>query len=456
MKHLFKTAAIALACTAGMAASTNTFAANWLMLQGTEPESAASRAYLWGFIQAQYQYDTSDPDAAGNLIPPKLIGPDLTSQSQFNVNRARIGVRGVGMPIDPKVNYFILAELGNNAITAANGGGAYITDASVTLNHIKGARIRMGLFKTPGVEEGLQAIHTFDYVNFTTVTNQLMLERYPNSGVAVNGTANTGVPIDTSGSQNLNQFNGPVGAFRDVGFQIFDAFNIADWEYSYAWMMGNGNGLSAGDNDENKDTYVYLSAEQIYGGKGPRREGMKMFLWAQNGKRVLDVGAGPVEHDRKRSGIGFKYLKKPFRATVEYMKGEGMIFQGPDKPTFDVNGPGAGGDAADADASGWYVEGGYYLTGTPWQFDIRYDSFTRMEGDANITAGPAPLIGKNFEMTFDTITLGMNYNFNKKTRMTFNVSDTTAEATAFPAGAGPNAQLEGIDKRYALQMTHIF
>ena len=95
--------------------------ANWLMLQGTETakQGEAPRAYLWGFIQAQYQYDNSDPSYApnpnGGYVPPKLIGPNLDDQSAFNVNRARIGVRGTGFPLDSKVNYFIQ----NSAIMAS-------------------------------------------------------------------------------------------------------------------------------------------------------------------------------------------------------------------------------------------------------------------------------------------------------------------------------------------------
>ena len=160
--------------------STQTFAANWLMLQGTEPEGSAPRIKMWGFVQAQYQKDNSDANPGGAFIPRKLIGPNLTSQEQFNVNRARIGARGTGFPLDSDVNYFILAELGNNGITNASEGSTHVTDASITFNEIKGARIRAGLFKTPGVEEGLQAIHVFDYINFTQVTNQAMLERFSN------------------------------------------------------------------------------------------------------------------------------------------------------------------------------------------------------------------------------------------------------------------------------------
>ncbi len=132
-------------------------------------------------MQVQYQEDQSDPNPAGGYIPPKLIGPNLDSQSAFNVNRARIGVRGVAMPLDSKINYFLLLEMGNNGITEPSGSFAKATDASITFNHLKGARIRAGLFKYPGAEEGLQAIHVFDYINFTWVTNQMLLERFPNS-----------------------------------------------------------------------------------------------------------------------------------------------------------------------------------------------------------------------------------------------------------------------------------
>jgi opacity protein-like surface antigen len=151
--------ALLIAGVAACLMTQSAYAANWLMLQGTEEakQGQAPRAHLWGFIQAQYQYDNSDPNVTGGYVPPKLIGPNLDDQSAFNVNRARIGVRGTGFPLDTKVNYFILTEFGNNGITYGDDG-KHLTDASVTLNHIPGARVRAGLFKYPGAEEGLQAI----------------------------------------------------------------------------------------------------------------------------------------------------------------------------------------------------------------------------------------------------------------------------------------------------------
>ncbi len=418
-------------------------AANWLMLQGTEPEGQSARAKVWGFVQAQYQDDNSDANAGGGYIPPKLIGPNLDSQSAFNVNRARIGVRGTGLPLDSKVNYFILAELGNNGITAG-ADGKHLTDASITLNHLPGARVRMGLFKTPGAEEGLQAIHVFDYINFTNVTNQLLLERFPNS--TCDG-ATPAVPCIQTGDANnaatptpdadMNQFSRSVGAFRDVGIQVFDTFKSGSWEHSYAFMVGNGNGLNYSDNDDNKDLYLYLSTENVFGGKGGRREGLKMFAWHQDGKRTKATDR-TLEQDRTRSGLGVKYLQRPFRASAEYMTGEGMIFQGQHRPNHMYN---------DGKAAGYYAEAGWYIPDTKWELDLRYDSYIRDE--FHPSAGTQQGID---ETTYDTITVGAQYHFNKKTRM--NVEYATRDAESDTALVHSN--VKGINDRFAIQVTHIF
>ena len=469
---VYKRAALAIVCAGGMLAGTAAQAANWLMLQGTEPAGAAARAKLWGFVQVQYQKDFSDPSSGGTYIPPKLIGPNLESQSAFNVNRARIGVRGSNFPLDSKTNYFLLLEMGNNGITYDGDSFAKATDASVTFSHIPGARIRTGLFKYPGAEEGLQAIHVFDYINFTKVTNQLLLERFaterypdPVPGSSVGGTCST-PPSGPDPACDLN-IHGEVGAFRDVGIQVFDTFNVGakkDWELAYALMVGNGRGLNFSDNDDNKDVYLYLSAEQVFGGKGPRREGMKFWAWHQDGKRTADLTNdathNPQEYDRERSGLGFKYLKKPSRFTAEYMTGDGMIFMGPNNPVFgtgpsvgcpvtDPTNPGCGPAGAVAngalgEADGWYIEGGWYIPGTNWEIDLRYDVYNRLTNSSSW----------EFERTRWTV--GTQYHFNKKTRVAINYEKDDDEAINFAPGAGPNGNLKGLDDRIAIQVTAIF
>lgn len=418
--------------------------ANWLMLQGTEPAGAAARAKVWGFVQAQYQKDDSDSSTVpngGGYVPPKLIGPNLDSQSSFNVNRARIGVRGTGMPIDSKVNYFILAEFGNNGITAPGGYNAALTDASITLNHIPGARIRAGMFKYPGAEEGLQAIHVFDYINFTSVTNQMLLERFPESS-CTGGSGTT--PCTVTGDENqvptptpdadMAQYSRSVGAFRDVGIQVFDTFKSGSWENSYAIMYGNGNGLNYGDNDDNKDIYLYLSTENVFGGKGGRREGLKMFAWYQDGKRT-NAYDRTQEQDRTRTGLGAKYLNKPFRVTAEYMQGEGMIFQGQHRPQDIYN---------NEEADGGYLEGGWYIANTNFEIDLRYDTYTRGENHGSSAA--------NDESRADTITYGAQYHFNKKTRLNVEYADRDYESDT----KAVEAQQKDVGGRFAIQVTHIF
>lgn len=178
MKKLWLTVAGALVVAAPPA-----FAANWLMLQGAEAPSAAPAAKVWGFLQPTYARTGGEKLAAGPWAGQNavfnVIAPDLQTSDTFYVARARIGVRGQNFPLNSKINYFLMAEFANNGLTASNGGAAMLADASVTLNYIPGARIRVGQFKYPGAEEGLQAYPiTSPYVNFTNATDQLLLERF--------------------------------------------------------------------------------------------------------------------------------------------------------------------------------------------------------------------------------------------------------------------------------------
>jgi hypothetical protein len=296
----------------------------------------------------------------------------------------------------------------------------------------------------------------------------MLLERFPNANYTPN---NPPQPIPPA--TRFNGFDRGVGAFRDVGVQVFDWFKVGNsWELAYAAMIGNGNGLNFTDNDDNKDIYLYASAERVFDGRGPRREGLKFFAWSQTGKRTADLtadsctdpaatfpvcgpaGSGristvhdPVEYDRDRMGAGVKYLRNGLRASAEYMQGEGMIWQAPHNPTFGLGPgqgiPGAPGNGALAEGVGWYVEGGYRFPKSNWELDLRYDVYNRLDGD-------------QFEIEFDRTTLGVQYFFNPRVRIAFNYEMRSAEALNFPSGAGPNAQVEGIDDRIAIQVTGIW
>lgn len=437
------TTAIGMGIALTLVSATSAQAANWLALQGNEPPGAAERANVWGFIQPEYQYtEGSDLEAgpfAGKPAAFNMIGPDQDSSSTFNIRRARLGVRGTGFPLDSNVNYFFLVEAGNNGITSNGGGSVRVTDASVTLNHIKGARIRVGQFKYPGSEEGLMAIHVFDYINFTNVTDQLMLERFFDSDGSVSG-------LDAA-----NRPNGPVGAFRDIGVQVYDWFNVGNWEHSYAVMVGNGNGITRGDDNSDKDYHLYWASERVYGGQGPRREGWKLYGWYQDGKRTLATGPtqSVQDFDRERWGLGTTYRKSKYRASAEYIQADGMIFNGTDGGAVAGTLNNAGTAVAsfntlpEDEADGWYLDFGYKLL-PKLELDIRYDRLNR----ATKTAAD--------ERRFETLTLGAQYSFNNKTRAILNYEIRDAEAPELAGNAVPNRILDGIDDRLSLQLLAVF
>ena len=430
--------------------STPSYAANWLMLQGTEPASSAPRAKVWGFVQPEYQSTDggtlpAGTPFAGQVMSPNAIRPDNKSTETFNLRRARIGVRGAGFPLDDKVNYFVLAEFGRNGITKLADTGVALTDASITLNHIPGARIRVGQFKTPGAEEGLAAIHVFNYNNFTNVTNQMLLERFTDG----DGSLRDGKPVAAGGlTGTFNGINGSVSAFRDQGIQIFDTFKVDKWEHSYAVMYGNGNSINRADNNDDKETYLYWSSELVYGGKGGRRQGLKMFVWNQSGTRTLTT-SGAGDYDRDRSGLGFTYLKDKYRAAAEYITADGMIFNGSDLGAIPGATNNAGDNTADIniltndEADGYYVDFGYKIKPN-LELDIRYDVLNRA---TEVAAR---------ERTFDTLTLGAQYFFNKKSRVTFNYEIRNQEAPNLPDGHNANKIADSLDDLMSVSFLAIF
>ena len=430
--NIFKKSLCAIAVGSGILIAGQAQAVNWLMVQGTEEQGSAPRAKLWGFLQPQYERKQNDKLAdgpwKGQDAAFNSIGPNLDSNSQFQLRRARIGVRGAGFPLDDKINYFFLAEFGKNGITEY-GSAVELTDASVTFNHIPGARIRVGQFKTPMSEEVYQGIALFDWINFTGYAAQQLLERH----LAVDGqtpcTPNLTNAKYLEACAKGNEWEA-FGAARDTGIQVFDTFvfeSMQDWEFSYSAMVGNGNGLNQGDKNNNKDYYLYFSAEQVYDGKRARRNGWKTYAWYTKGTREIltskGKGAGATfvedEFDRKRWGIGTTYRKGKIRAAAEYNKAEGMIFNG-------VTGGAIPGNIAnnvpvtaqfnmlpDEEADGWYVDFGYKVL-PKIELAARYDRYNRG------TKNTLDVNGIGVERKYKTLTLGAQYFFNKKTRATVN------------------------------------
>ena len=108
--------------------------------------------------------------------------------------------------------------------------------ASRSITSKEYTRLRFGQFKTPGSEDGLQAIHVHNYNNFSIAADQLLLERFrdwdsvgnlqcPGSHPAAVTDGVTAWYLACSGGNGLN---GSVGAYRDIGLQLFNSFSIAD------------------------------------------------------------------------------------------------------------------------------------------------------------------------------------------------------------------------------------
>ena len=432
-KNTFKKTAILLAL-AGALGTQSAQAANWLMLQGTEKADQAPRAKVWGFVQANYQSTDNTllkaGPGAGTEAAFNQLAPQLTNSSGFNIQRARIGVRGANFPLDKNVNYFLMMEMGNNGITT--GGKAsqgQLTDASVTLNHFDGARVRLGLFKTPGSEESFKGIPVFNYVNMTAATDRLLIERH------------------FTNSANDTARSAPVGAVRDMGIQVFDSFRDGAWEHSYALMIGNGNGLALNDIDNDKDTYVYLSTEKIFGkSKGPRRQGMKFYGWSHNGKRTIDGTSG---NKRDRAGLGATYYDGKYRVAAEYMTADGMIYAG----TTGARTPANGGTFSvhkDQKADGYHIDLGYRVKPNI-ELNARYDKL-----NSSTSADAATGTNNDKKREFTTTTLGAQYFFNKKSsvRLNYEIRDITAPSA--PSAAPVHTILSGVDNRLSAQIMMIF
>ncbi len=440
---MLKIRPIALATLMTFGGTTSVQAANWLVLQGTEQPGTAKRAHLWGFIQFEYsnienrKIKSTNPRINGKYITPNQIAPDFNTHEGFNIKRARIGVRGNPFPLDNKINYFLLAEFGNNPLTNSDSGRDYlrVTDASITYNITPNHHLRAGLFRLPMGDESIEAIMFSPYINYTAVTNQLLLERF------LQGTGT---------KPNRAKVIAPIGGYRDTGLEWFGTMTQGQWEHSYAVMYSNGNGVEMNDTDGNKDLTVYWATTWLLGGgKGPFRHEVKGYVWKQSGKRRYNDGTTTEDYNRERQGIGLTFFNGRYRIRTEYIQAEGMIFNGLNPicgPGSDSNycAPAKGGTynapLPREKANGWYLDFGYYFSHA-WSGGIRYDSLDRG------TEKPANL------REFRNWTLGVQYSFNRKTRLAVNYEIRNARA---PNNATANDVVRAFGNRMTMQFQTIF
>lgn len=464
MGHSFKRALYVLVvlCSFFWLGSAN--AVNWLMLQGVTEEPYP---LLWGFLQPAYMQTSGTTLSTGpwqgqNALA-NVIQPDLSSSQVFQIQRARIGVRGA-LPANEKISYLVLAEYGNNGITQPGGGAGKVTltDATMTFSQIKGARIRFGQMKVPMSEEVYQGIVAFNYINLTNIANQQLVERpfwTDGQSPCVPGVSDDNYLRFCNGDSQT-QFRSGAVAVRDIGIQVFDSFRNGAWEHSYSVLIGQG-GANKDDWNDSLDNTIYLSTEKIFGGMKAFRKGYKLYAWRTSGKRTIydsatlagggtSLEAAEREYDRNLMGIGGTYFDGKYRFWAEYIKVDGMIF---DSSTGGAV-PGAVDNTGNAvsqfltmpegKGDGGYVDFGYRIT-PKIELDIRYDWYNRVTN----------LLSTD-ERKFETWTLGVQYFFNQTTKAMVNYEIRDVEAPGYPSSHPVNQIANDTDDRISAQLFLFF
>jgi predicted porin len=195
------------------------------------------------------------------------------------------------------------------------------------------------------------------------------------------------------------------------------------------------------------DWYAYWSSELVFGGKGLLRQGLKLTGWYQNGRRDIEVGTSQEQQsfDRTRYGVGATFRRGPWRAAGEWIKADGMIFNGTDGVAV----PGAVSSNGklvasynvlpDSQADGWYLDVGYTLF-DKWELRARFDRLNRGTDSAAT------------ERRFDTWTLGLTYRINQHFRVLADYQFRQADAPGLPGSDTANQILAKEDNLVAVRL----
>lgn len=380
-------------------------AADWLMLQGTEPADTGYYKFFgaaWLTYANNYGCDEfsglrapdGTPNGASSGGPAEnngeyhnacVVPPEFRDTQELNFDNLMGGIRGNLIP--GRINYFLAVNAGWNFFNylpfqTSRHVVASVQDASMTFSYIPGARVRVGLFKKPGPEE-IQRAAPPEFIFVNTALAQWQQEIFVRS----NAYFRTGQPIPGQGYPGgVASYGYDADMGRDWGVQIFDSFRLDRWTLGYALMWGWGNGIHLRENlNPHEDINVEVVGEyDLPGGKGAGKHGIKVYGYYQQGQRrfiIDDTGAKSEDFDRIRYGVGVRALGELFgagngrhRIGLDAMFGEGMIFTTPSGNVVEGNfGDGNLSIAAERGnkSRGYTIDYGYYLD-DKWRFDLRW------------------------------------------------------------------------------------
>ncbi len=335
-------------------------AANWIAVQGADPATQPTHR-LRGFIQTGYQQNFGEPVEGltglaqfnGQQAIFNVVGPEDATRTFF-LRRARLSAQGLATIQPAPIGYRLQAEFAPNILTRTSA--VVLTDAFLHARILPGLRVKLGQFKLPTLDEGLEGNpYVGDFIHYT--------------GAALLLNEN---PIRRNPATAINEFSGGGFGFRDVGVQVYDWHRIDRWEGTYAVALSNGRmGL---DDNNAKDVSTRVQLAYVFDGKTQalERDDAMLFAWYLAGRRPFAAG----EYPRIRKGVGAQWDVKPFRVRAEYVLAQGMIETGL-APPFVGGSPGL---VADGTARAWYVEGGWRFL-PRWEANARYDVYDRIPDD---------------------------------------------------------------------------
>ena len=390
----------ATACVALSAAPAQ--AANWFEAQGVS-NPAWGRGRILGWIEPDYTH--LDTSAASNGHVPKadLVGPQFNGNSELNMQRARLALRG---SLGPRIDYFLAGEFGANGYTYGAGGYApKLIDGHVLLSHyVPGVRLEAGIIRAPGPEAAMAGYMGYNFIAlFPSVIGQMMQPTfYARSAHYAPAAGGYLVPSSLMSSNN---------GFRYPGIEATDWFRVRpDVELSYGLMLGQYGKQFEADTGNGPIVAGRVQGSLLFGGGGtPFRNDLTGFAWYQQARPELDG----VTSTLRRYGVGATY-RRGFMAAgakslkIEYMKGSGTIMApAPFRPApgllpaqYDtVVYPGSNNKA-----DGWYVSAGVFVSRNV-EIDARYDTYDRLH---NLPAQ---------ERRFTNFGAGVQYHFTPLTRI---------------------------------------